>query len=284
MPPECERVVGFIDVGQYLLWWVVAAFDEHFGCHVIGYGPYPEQSARVFTSRTADPTLADRYRDAGSAEGVLYNGLSELTGKLCSREWVRSDGAAFKLSRLLVDCGWNSDLVRLFARQSPHRDVIQVSKGFGVSATQSPIGEWQKKPGERVGRDWILGVAGADRLRLLRFDSNAWKTRLCDMMTRSMGTRGCLMLFGDSAAEHELMALHLCSEFPTRVEGKGRTVDVWARRPDAENHLLDGALGCLVAASLEGVTPVAGLNGDPARAPRRRVSFAELQRQARGRP
>jgi hypothetical protein len=30
-PPECEKLTGFIDVGQYLLWWMVCGWDESFG-------------------------------------------------------------------------------------------------------------------------------------------------------------------------------------------------------------------------------------------------------------
>ncbi len=283
-PPECERLTAFIDVGQSLLWWMVCGWDESFGCHVIDYGCWPEQRVRVFTARNASPTLEHAYPQAGGDEGAIYAGLSDLVGKLTGREWTRSDGAALPLSRCLVDAGWATDVVRLFVRQNVHREKLTASKGVGIGPGQTAIADYHRRPGEKIGDGWILGIAGPDRLRLLRYDANHWKTRLAGMLTRPMGTKGGVTLCGQRAIDHELLAMHLSSETPTRTEAKGNSVNVWTRRPDCDNHWLDCLVGCAVAASLEGLSPLASIGGQPAERPRQKyITFAELRQRARER-
>jgi hypothetical protein len=280
-PPEAEKLTGFVDVGQTLLWWMVCYWDTSFGCSVVDYGCWPEQRGRVFASRNASPTLRDFYPGATSNEAAVYSGLTEVVGRLFAGEWRRSDGATLTLSRVPIDAGWATETVRLFVRQSPHKDRLTPAKGVGIGPGQTAIADYRKRPGERLGDGWILGAAGPDRLRLLRFDSNFWKTRAADMLTRPMGQKGGVTLPGDRPAEHELLCLHLASEYPTATEAKGNAVNVWARRPDRENHLWDTLVGNAVAASLEGLSPLAAFGGGVKPPPkRRRMSMAEMQRAA----
>ncbi len=49
--------------------------------------------------------------------------------------------------------------------------MLVPSKGLGLGPGSTAIADWHKKPGEKIGSGWILGLASpADRLRLLRFD------------------------------------------------------------------------------------------------------------------
>lgn len=274
--PECEKLTAFIDCGQDVLWWMVSGWAEDFSGHIVDFGCWPEQRARVFLARNVSPTLGQMYAQAGGVDGALYAGLSALVGKLLSREWRRSDGAQIALTRCLIDAGWATDTIRLFVRQSPQRNLITPSKGFGVGAGQAAIADYHKRPGERIGEGWILGVASADRLRLLRFDSNFWKSRIAAMLTRPMGMRGGVTLCGARPVENELLALHLSSEIPTRVEAKGRVLSTWARRPDRDNHWWDCLIGCAVAASVEGINPLSAVVRPPPA--RRVVSFAEREK------
>lgn len=282
-PAEAEKLVGFVDIGGSLLWYLIAAFDENFGCTVVDYGCWPEQRTRMFMSRNASPALDQKYPQAGGGEGAIYAGLKDLIDRLMARDWMRTDGASLPLSRLMIDAGWSTEVVRLHIRQSPHRDRLVPSKGVGISAHQTQINDYHKRPGEKLGDGWILGLAGPDRLRLLRFDSNFWKSRVAGMLTRPMGARGGVTLYGSRPVDHELLAAHLTAEFPTRVEAKGTAVDVWQRRPDAENHLLDALVGACVCASFEGLSPMASLGAKSTTAKRQRVSFAEMQRRRRDR-
>jgi hypothetical protein len=173
-----------------------------------------------------------------------------------------------------------NDTVRLFIRQHPNRDILTPSKGFARSVTQSQISEWPRKIGEKRGDHWNLGVANpADKLRLLRFDSGQWKSRLASMLTRAMGERGGVTFFGDRPSHHELLALHLSSEYPVLVESRGQKVHEWKRYADRENHLLDALVGASLAASMEGLSPLTAMGASPASPPKKnRISFADLQR------
>jgi hypothetical protein len=284
-PPESEKLTCFIDIGQTLLWWVVCAWSQDFGCSIVDYGSWPQQTARVFLARNASPTLSEHYPHAGGIEGFVYAGLSDLVGRLASREWRRSDGARIPLVRVLLDSGWMSETVRLFIRQSPHRDLLIPAKGVGIGPGQTAIADYHRRSGERIGDGWILGIAGADRLRLLRFDANFYKSRIAEMLTRPMGEQGGIVLWGDKPHEHENLALHLSAEYPTRTEAKGNVVNVWARRADRDNHMLDAVCGCAVAASLEGLSPLTALGAStkPAIGARKRVSFSAMQRAAQHR-
>jgi hypothetical protein len=279
-PPEVEKLTCFIDCGQLLLWWVMAGWSEDFGCSILDYGSWPEQRSRIFLARQASPTLEQVY--PGGMEAAVFAGLRDLVGRLINREWTRSDGATLPISRILIDSGWQDSTVRLFVRQHPRRDILTPSKGVGIGPAQAAIADYRKRPGEKPGDGWILGPAGADKLRLLRFDSNLWKSRVANMLTRPMGQRGGVLLFGDRPAEHELLVMHLSSEYPTAMEAKGRSVNVWTRRADQDNHLFDCLIGAAVGASLEGISPLSAL-GAPRERPRPRVSFAALQAAARQR-
>jgi hypothetical protein len=279
-PPNCEKISAFIDVGSTVLWWLVAGWCEDFSAQVLDYGAWPEQTSRVFLARNASPALEDVY--PGNEDARVYAGLADIAGHLFGRTWRRSDGAELPLSRVLIDSGWSRDVVRLFVRQSPYRERLTPSKGIGIGPGQTAIADFHKRDGEKIGDGWILGAAGPDRLRLLRFDANHWKTRLAGMLTRPMGERGGVTLWGDRPVEHELLALHLSSETATPTTAKGVTVSMWARKADRENHLLDCLTGAAVAASLEGLSPLAQLGGNlPVRPKRRYVSISELKQQAR---
>lgn len=94
-----------------------------------------------------------------------------------------------------------------------------------------------------------------------------------------LGDRSSLALFGDTPAEHRMVADHLTAETPVRVEAKGRTVDEWSLKPDRpDNHLFDCLVGSAVAASIEGCElkpAVLQPDNAPAKPPRRRVSYLE---------
>jgi len=277
-PVECEKATAFIDVGQRLLWWMVCTWSDDFSGSIIDYGAWPEQTARVFTSASATATLEQASPKAG-VEGAVYAGLTSLVARLADRPWKRSDGASLPLSRVLIDCGWQTDTVRLAIRQNQRRDLLAPSKGFGVGPGMLALNDHRRHPGEKKGDGWILGKAGSDRLRLVRFDTNHWKSRVAGMLTRPMGTPCGITLPGDRPIDNELLALHLSSESPTPTTARGVTLDTWKRRPNCENHWFDCLVGCAVAASMEGATPLARIGG--VQPERKRIRLSDLRRQNR---
>jgi len=255
IPVGVTHLTMFIDVQGKLLFWLVAAFEEDFTGYLVDYGAYPEQRRPYFTLRDAQRTLQSVAKGTG-LEGAIYAGLEHLTGDLLNREWRRDDGARMRVDRCLIDANWgtSTDVVYQFCRQSPHAAVLLPSHGRFVGAASRPFAEYTRRRGDRVGLNWrIPNVQGKRALRHVLFDANFWKSFVHARLAVPMGDRGCLSLFGREAETHRLLAEHLTSEYRVKTEGRGRVVDEWRMRPEAqENHWLDCLVGCAVAASIQG--------------------------------
>jgi hypothetical protein len=280
-PPECERLTAFIDLGQYAHWFMVCGFAEDFTAYIVDYGVFPPQRTRIYDQRSLSPALESVF--PGGVDARVYGGLKAVTDELFAREWKRSDGAVLPISRVLIDCGWKPEVVRLFIRQSEHKAVLIPSKGKGVGPAECPMPEYPRKTGEKRGDYWVYGKADSgDHLRLLKFDSNAWKSRASDMLTRALGLKGGVSQYGSKPAEHELLGSHLASEYPVLTQASGRSVNVWKKFADRENHWWDGLVGCLVGGSFEGLNPLASIGGPRAVEKKRpRRNFADEQRKRR---
>jgi phage terminase large subunit GpA-like protein len=282
VPIGCNHLTMFIDVQASLLFYVVAAWEEDFTGYVVDYGTYPDQKRPYFTLRDARLTLGVATKASG-LEGAIYAGLDTLTRDLLGREWRRDDGAMLRIERCLIDANWGSstDVVYQFCRQSAHAGVVLPSHGRFVGASSQPFSEYKRRPGDRVGHNWRMpNVSGKRAVRHVVYDTNYWKSFVYARLSVTMGDRGCLSLFGDSADQHRLFAEHLTAEYRVKTEGRGRTVDEWKQRPErGDNHWFDGVVGCAVAASMQGCILFGTDERD--RKPRERVRLSALQRSRR---
>jgi hypothetical protein len=283
VPARAGILTAFIDVHDQLLFYCVAAWSADFTGWVVDYGTHPRQRQRAFALRKATPTLADVAPGAGR-EGAIRAGLDALANALLGREWQREDGARLRIDRCLVDAGYVPDTVFDFCRHSPFANVLLASRGAGVGAASRPMSEYSVKPGERHGWYWLVAPTANRATRYARFDANFWKSFVHGRLRLAVGDPGALSLFGSDPEEHRLFAQHVTAEAPVRVTANGRTVDEWRLKPGvADNHWLDAAVGCAVAASMAGAAPP-GKTATPVRLQgRRRVSYLEMQRQAQAR-
>ncbi len=279
VPIAANHITAFIDVQQKLLFYIVVAWEDDFTGYVVDYGTFPDQRRSFFTLRDARHTLATAAEGTG-LEGSIYAGLEQLTSILLDSEWQRDDGAAMKISRCLIDANWghSTDVVYQFCRQSPNSALITPSHGRFVGASSKPFSDYKRRPGDRVGLNWrIPSIHGKRAIRHVIYDTNWWKSFTHARLAVSMGDRGCLSLFGDSANAHRMIAAQITAEYFIKTEGRGRTVDEWKARPDQpDNHWLDCLVGSAVAASMQGCI-LFGTDGIEKRKTGR-VSFQEMQR------
>jgi len=285
VPIGCQQLTMFIDVQQKLLYYVVAAWQDDFTGYVIDYGSYPDQRRSYFTLRDARQTLEVAAPGTG-LEGSIYAGLEALTENYLERDWPRDDGAEMRIGRCLIDANWghSTDVVYQFCRQSSHAALLLPSHGRFVGASSIPFSEYKRKRGDQLGHNWrIPNVRGKRAVRHVLFDANYWKSFLQARLAVAMGDRGCLSLFGANTERHRLFAEQLTAEYRVRTEGRGRTVDEWKHRPDKfDNHWLDCAVGCAVAASMQGVSlQEAGVVPPRSKQPRTRMSLAERRARKR---
>jgi phage terminase large subunit GpA-like protein len=180
-----------------------------------------------------------------------------LTNLCLGREYVRDDGAAMRIERMLIDASWGqvTDVVYRFCRGSAHAAVLMPSHGRFVGASSRPIAEYRRSPGDRLGLNWkIPHVKGQRAVRHVFYDTNFWKSFVFARLATSQGSPGCLSLFGDNPVAHRMLADHLTAEYCIRVESHLRAVDEWRLRPDRhDNHWFDALVGCAVAASIQGL-------------------------------
>lgn len=278
VPAGAVKLTAFVDVQQKALFYVICAWEDDFTGHVIDYGTEPDQKNQHFSLREIRYTLAVATPRVG-LEGAIYAGLERFAQRVLAADWPVEGGGVLRVERCLVDANWGASTktVYRFCRQSAHAAVLTPSHGKYVGASSVPVDEWQRKHGERVGPGWRLGI-GPDRSRRVVFDTNLWKSFLQARLMTAIGDPGALSLFGRQPERHRLISEHLTSEYSVRTEGRGRTVDEWKLRAvGRDNHWLDCAVGCAVAASLQGVT----LPGEAPVRKRRRVNIAEMAERAR---
>jgi len=282
VPVGVTYLTLFIDVQGKLLYWCVCGWEDDFTGYVLDYGAYPDPKRQYFTLRDAQQTLQSVAKTSGW-EGSIYAGLEALTQKQLGREWMRGDGAVMRVGMALIDANWgkSSDLVYQFCRQSSHSAVLMPSHGRFVGASSKAFREYAKRPGDRTGLNWrIPNVQGKRAIRHVVFDTNYWKTFVHARLAVSMGDAGCLSFFGRSPEAHRLMAEHLTAEYRVKTEGRGRVVDEWKLRPDAQdNHWLDSCVGCSVAASILGAVLPGTDERKMQQKPRLRLS--DIQRRSR---
>ena len=254
VPLDCHRLTMFVDVQKTCLFYTVCAFADDFTGSVIEYGTFPEQNTRRFSLSTITRRLCDIYKS--SVEAQLYSGISALVKDKASCVYTREDGTEFQIGMIAIDANWgiSTDLVYQFCRQTEFRGRVIPAHGRYVGASSKPMSEYRKKPGERVGLNWIVTSSASQRaIRHIAFDTNFWKSFVHERLASPIGESGCLTLYGSRPYEHELYAEHMTAEFRVRTQGRGRTVDEWKLRPDrSDNHWLDCTVGCAVLASSMG--------------------------------
>jgi hypothetical protein len=290
IPREASRIVAFIDAGGGRgrgLWYGVLAVDNDFGGSVVDYGPFPRQARSMFLASDMRPGLAEAYPALGEDER-LYRGLTDLTEEVLGRTYLReTTGEQLRVERCLIDCGWKSQTIHKFIRESKYANSLYPSKGVGRSIQRSGVSEWKPRPGERSGFHWRLTISETGRGRMVQFDPDMWKTFLFERFTTAPGGRGRLTLFAKDGrepvrnADHEMLAAHCNAETATSATLRGSTFDKWSERPGSpDNHLFDVLTGCLVASSVQGLvwspggsTAAPSVPSGPAR------RFSDIQRE-----
>ena len=259
LPFNATTVSGFIDVQGDSLWWLVLASGEGFTGSIIDYGVYPEQPGDMWYKGKLRRALIPALK-ADSIEAALHRGLTDLTNKLCGRDWIiegTNETAVARMSRLMIDANWpvSTQIVYEVCRQSPFAAVMTPSHGHTMTAAQRPYSEHSKAPGQKIGNEWKLVRDPKKRpIPYCLIDTNYWKTFAFSRLATQPGGRGGFDLFGDDPKKHILLAQHFTSEYRVETEGRGRKVDQWnlpTDRPD--NDWWDCLVGACVAASIEGV-------------------------------
>ncbi|MGC4004678.1 MAG: phage terminase large subunit family protein [Pirellulales bacterium] len=215
VPNWAKHVVSFVDVQKRLLYWLVAAVGDGFTMSVVDYGTWPDQKSRYFTNRNAPRPL--KAAKGQGFEDALLAAIESLTRELFEREWKNKAGHKSRIERMLIDSGYETDLVHRAYRNSPYRTMLFPSRGYGVKAgTRYNQFHATPKPYEQVWPNIRLNPQPSHESRLITFDSNYWKTflhqRIATAAVDGRDDNGSCTLYGSDAREHRLLSEHLTSE------------------------------------------------------------------------
>lgn len=257
VPAGHQTVTAFVDVQDRLLYWLVASWSSSFGGAVVAYGAYPDQGSSHFEAGTAKRTLS-QAAGGGGMEAAVRAGLDVVAQQLLSREWMREDGVPLRISQVLVDSNWgqSTQVVRNFCRATPFAATILPSRGKGIGAAGTPLGA-RRNRGDRAGLNWVVGKTAEGHQTEAVYDTNFWKTFAAARLRLGLGDPESIALH---EGNHDMLLEHLTSEYPVRVEARGRVVDEWKQTP-RENHWWDCLVGAAVAASITGLAPSGGEAG-----------------------
>jgi hypothetical protein len=274
VPESATRLTAFIDVMGKALYYVVVAWEENFTGYIVDYGTWPDQREAWFQLKDIRRTIAKALRQ-DDLEGGIYRALETLVDLLLV-DWRRTDDSIASLDRIVIDANWGptSEVVYRFCQRSPHKRLLTPSHGRYVRAASREFLIFRPKPGDRSGVKWRMPKPAPKRVRHLLYDTNHWKSFVFTRLAVPIGQATALSLWGDDPTAHELFASHMTAEYPTVVEADGRTVEEWQQRPERpDNHWLDGVVGCAVAASVEGLSPLGPL---PKKVKKKRIRLSEM--------
>ena len=274
VPPDCTTITAHIDCQQRCLFYMIAAWSQKYGGHVVDYGVWPQQSRRYFRMQEIRKTLATVYKL--DEDAALRKGIQELTEHLSGLRFKRVDGAEMYIERGLIDGRWKNHEVEAGLQLSKVKNWIP-SYGVGIRAKDAPIANWTKKRGVRRGFHWVLQRPDKRLYNSIFYDTNFWKSQTHLGLTVDRAHDQAITLYQDLPSNHQLVADHWCAEKPIRVEARNRIVDEWelpANKPD--NHYWDNLVGCTVAASLCGIKKESENAGINTRKPRPKQRVRKL--------
>lgn len=230
-PPGTQRITVGIDIGKFLLHYVVLAWIDAKTPHVIDY------------------SVQEAPTDSLGESVAIKVALQSLRDELAAG-WKHGDGT-MRSSFQFVDARYQTDIIREFC-QNTGPETWWPTMGFG--ATQRRVGENRRETGARVagvGEDYSLiqEVGGAQYFEI---NSDKWKSRLHECLKIPANHPGGLTLF--DSANHMTYAKHLCAEQKVEeyVPGTG-TVTRW-EQVSRNNHYLDATVLAMVAANLAFLT------------------------------
>lgn len=280
-PEAAQWVTSFIDVQKTLLYYLTAAWTADGSGYVTDYGTWPDQRASYFTLSGARRTLATATPRA-RLDGQIFAGLRALIAQIRGQAITRLDGAEMRPNLILIDSGYEPDIVHAACADEPGPDIMP-SRGVGLTASNKPFGDYNKTDG-LYGENWrIPKVTGRRALRVAHLDTNHYKSRVRDALLTAEADPGAITLFGRdekgrrlAPSFHRMLADHVAAaEYFITTQGRGRTVDEWKLRPHKpDNHGLDTLVGSTAGASILGANPIKmkPRQGKPAKK-RKRVSY-----------
>ena len=252
VPLESKLLVAHCDVQKDVLIYSVLAWADGFQGSIVDYSTYPSQTRSYWTLLSLSRKIEDEH--PGGFDAALLAALRAMSGALDATPWTKPNGSKLKIELGLIDAAWGDSTETVFRFCREYGNGIWFPCfGVGITAGSKPINEsFKVKPGESRGLHFQCRTDNERQCQYYRYDANFYKSLAHKGILTAEGDPGCILLH---EGRHELFADQFCAEYPVRTQGRGRVVTEWKIRPGSDNHYLDNASACCMAAVARGIVP-----------------------------
>lgn len=256
IPDDAEKITGFVDISERVLWYCLIAWKRDGTGTVFEYGLWPDQKLNYVTLAGVRKTIQQQAKGESYLSALLL-ALESLVELLVGREYTSESGEILSIGALGIDSGWGEYAhdVYKFCRRSKYRALLRPTKGIGITATKRPLVDPQHKTKTResVEGQWLFSPTKIG-VPLLQYDTNLWKSRIVSAFRIDRNSPGALCLTKPRpGGSHRMIGEQVTAEYGTRVTANGRTVTQFALIPGRDNHFGDCLVGSAVVANTIGV-------------------------------
>ena len=255
VPPGATLLTAAVDIGKYLLHWIVVAWSAKARGHVVDYGRIEVASD-----------------DLGVEQAVLI-ALREFRD-LCQEGWGvgSAEGDRMRPDETWVDAGYLTSVVYAFTREAGEKFRPAIGRGAAQQRHQ-----WYNRPTQtgsvvrHIGEGYHLNYLRSEKLKLVEIDADHWKTWVHQRLVSPLDSDGAMTLFQATPQEHLALAKHLTAEVKTEEFVAGKGVVVKWERLRRQNHWFDALYNACAAGHYCGVRLV-----EDGKRRRDRMSLAQL--------
>lgn len=235
LPPQHETFVGHCDINRSGLHFCLGGFDRHMTLHIPLYGKHPGGKAYLW-EKNANELVRKQ---------AIFQGLKQLCAALDAMDFKR-DGARVRIQTLLIDRGYEPDVVSKFCASSKFSFRVIPARGYASHKY------WVRKA-SLLGRPF--GGCHLTRTQfgpMLSFNADYWREASQRALIGEVGSPGGATLFKARKGMHDAFAVQVCSE---PLTNKYQTPNGWRWEylKTGDNDWGDALTGCYAAAAMHGL-------------------------------
>jgi phage terminase large subunit GpA-like protein len=240
VPEGTTALTMGVDIGKWVSWWHLTAWNATGGPHVVDHGEFAVPSSSMDVE-LAILTALKTFRDETVLEG-----------------WPLPDGELYLPEQVWIDSRYKPDAVLAFCRESGER--FRPIQGLGYGQHYHRNYTQPKKAGgmiKQVGNGYHFVWRPDFGVFVVEINADQWKGFWHERLVTPMGQPGAATLYHSTKeSEHRDLIRHYTAEKQVKefIPDLG-TVFVW-KRIRAKNHKLDGAYIASAAADFCGVRVV----------------------------
>lgn len=239
VPAECELLTAGIDIGKYLLHWVVIGWSEGARGQVVDYGRIEVPSAELPLEQAVLLSLRE-WREIATTGFPQPDPIKGKHLMVVEESWV--------------DSGYQTEAVYHFCRESGRG--FQAVKGYGSGqlVNRQYYGPDRLSGDVRhIGDGFHFSWMTNQQITLCEVNADQWKTWVHGALTCPKDGPGAMTLFRAEPREHLSFAKHLTAEEKTTEFKPGKGEQVKWNRKRKNNHWFDCAYMASAAGNYRGV-------------------------------